>query len=176
MGATPLGSYHGGGGCQRCSRLQLLLMLVEYASPPPHTHTHPLPPPPPGLVSSSASSSASQRFSVCVMRNLADLISLVALLPGLQGGGGGEEEGEERGEEEEEGRPRVFSLFTSDSVIILRRALFLIAAPSRRLPCQRFSSPFIDTCFKKCALIWEFLKAACAAAARRSRRHSPEVD
>lgn len=69
-----------------------------------------------------------------LMRNLADLISLAALLPrlgaaGREGGGGG-------------GQPYVFSLFTSDSVIILIRVLLLIAAlcsvSSRLAPASAF--------------------------------------
>lgn len=68
------------------------------------------PPLPPALYSCSAS----------VMRNLADLISLVALLPRLGAGAGGVS-----------GWSHVFALFTSDSVIILIRALFLITVLCR---------------------------------------------
>lgn len=55
-----------------------------------------------------------------LMRNLPDRISLVALLPrqGEAVGVGG-------------GQPCVFTLFTSDSVIILTRVVFLIAALCR---------------------------------------------
>lgn len=102
------------------SPLQLLIMFFLIFFFCCHSQTSS----PPALYSCSGS----------VMRNLADLISLVALLPRLWAGG--------------VGGTHVFALFTSDSVIILIRALFLIAVLCRvhrcccppRLSCQLFSS------------------------------------
>lgn len=85
-------------------------------------HRPPPPPSPPCFIPGAVS----------VMRNLADLISLEPPLPRLWAGS------------------HVFALFTSDSVIILVRAPFLIAVLCRvRLSCQSFSS-LIDTRLKIC--------------------------
>lgn len=87
----------------------------------------------PSLCHSQASSPpVLSSCSVSVMRNLADLISLVALLPRLWAGGAG---------------AHVFALFTSDSVIILIRALFLITVLCRVRRCRSPRTPFLPALF-----------------------------